>query len=146
MGFEPTEDVNPHALSRSATDTSALIVWGLQAGQPARRSAVITDDRGRMPPELPPGAARHSHAAGGQAAGIILNYLADYEGSTWQQRWDASPIGREVNASILGSNKIDNRFNEACVKHPSEHDQVPPDLQVPSEACRREDPDLRSAP
>lgn len=42
----------------------------------------------------------------GQAAGIILNYLADYEGSTWQQRWDASPMGRgEVNASILGSRR-----------------------------------------
>jgi hypothetical protein len=42
----------------------------------------------------------------GQAAGVILNYLADYEGSTWQQRWDASPMGQgEVNASILGSRR-----------------------------------------
>lgn len=42
----------------------------------------------------------------GQAAGIILNYLAGYEGSTWQQRWDTSPMGRgEVNASILGSRR-----------------------------------------
>lgn len=32
------------------------------------------------------------------------------------------------------------------IKHPAEHDQVPPDLRFPSEACRREDPDLRSAP
>ena len=38
------------------------------------------------------------------------------------------------------------RFNEACVKHPSEHGQVPPGPQVPSEACRREGPGLRSAP
>jgi hypothetical protein len=32
------------------------------------------------------------------------------------------------------------------IKRPSEHDQVPPGLQVPSSACRREGPDLRSAP
>lgn len=34
----------------------------------------------------------------------------------------------------------------AGIKRPSEHDQVPPGLQVPSEAYRREGPDLRSAP
>jgi hypothetical protein len=47
---------------------------------------------------------------------------------------------------VGASNQIGNRFSEACVKHPSEHDQVPPGLQVPSEACRREDPGLRYVP
>jgi integrase len=44
------------------------------------------------------------------------------------------------------SNQIGNRFSEAGVKHPSEHDQEPPGPQVPIEAGRREDPGLRSAP
>jgi hypothetical protein len=58
----------------------------------------------------------------------------------------AQPVEVQTSTAARPSNKIDNRFDEACVKHPSEHDQVPPDPQVPSEACRREDPDLRSAP
>ena len=58
----------------------------------------------------------------------------------------ARPVEVQIGTAAWPSNKIDNKFSEACVKHPSEHDQVPPDLQVPSEACRQEDPDLRSAP
>jgi hypothetical protein len=30
MGFEPTEDVNPHALSRSVIRSSARIAWVFQ--------------------------------------------------------------------------------------------------------------------
>src|SRR5207245_11418776 len=30
----------------------------------------------------------------GEAARIILTCLTDYAGRTWQQRWDASPLGR----------------------------------------------------
>lgn len=49
-------------------------------------------------------------------------------------------------AAAWPSTEIENKFKEAWVKRPSEHDQVPPGLQVPSSACRREGPDLRSAP
>jgi hypothetical protein len=56
------------------------------------------------------------------------------------------PAEVQISTAARPANKIGNRFNEACVKHPSEHAQVRPDLQVPSEACRREAPDLRSAP
>jgi hypothetical protein len=41
---------------------------------------------------------------------------------------------------------LENKFSEACIKRPSEREQVPPGLQVPSEACRRGGPGLRSAP
>lgn len=42
----------------------------------------------------------------GQAAQIILTYLTDYPGQTWQQRWDASPVGRgEAEISILGTSR-----------------------------------------
>ncbi len=42
----------------------------------------------------------------GQAASIILTYLTEYPGQTWQQRWDASPMGMgEANARILGSRR-----------------------------------------
>ncbi|MDQ1013629.1 hypothetical protein QFZ43_000178 [Streptomyces afghaniensis] len=37
-------------------------------------------------------------------------------------------------------------IKEERIKRPSEHDQVPPGLQVPSSASPREDPDLRSSP
>jgi hypothetical protein len=43
VGFEPTEGVNPHALSKSATDSSAPIVWGVPAGQSAE--ALLDDYR-----------------------------------------------------------------------------------------------------
>lgn len=49
-------------------------------------------------------------------------------------------------AAAWPSTKIENKFKEARIKRPSEHDQVLPGLQVPSAACRREGPDLRSAP
>jgi hypothetical protein len=35
---------------------------------------------------------------------------------------------------------------DGTTRRPSEHDPVPPGLQVPSSACRREGPALRSAP
>lgn len=35
---------------------------------------------------------------------------------------------------------------EVCIKRPSEHDQVPPGLQVPSSAYPADGFDLRSAP
>jgi site-specific recombinase XerD len=42
----------------------------------------------------------------GQATSIILTYLTEYPGQTWQQRWDASPMGMgEANARILGSRR-----------------------------------------
>jgi site-specific recombinase XerD len=42
----------------------------------------------------------------GQAVQIILTYLTDYAGQTWQQRWDTSPMGRgEASVSILGSRR-----------------------------------------
>jgi hypothetical protein len=44
VGFEPTEGVNPHALSRSALDTSPLIVQGVSSGQPA---GAVPGDRRR---------------------------------------------------------------------------------------------------
>uniref|UniRef100_UPI003F49A141 tyrosine-type recombinase/integrase n=1 Tax=Amycolatopsis sp. CA-096443 TaxID=3239919 RepID=UPI003F49A141 len=44
----------------------------------------------------------------GQAAGIILTYLSDYPGRSWQQRWDASPMGQgEAKVSILGTSRGD---------------------------------------
>jgi hypothetical protein len=44
VGFEPTEGVNPHALSRSATGTSAPIVQGVPTVQPA---GAVPDDHRR---------------------------------------------------------------------------------------------------
>jgi hypothetical protein len=42
----------------------------------------------------------------GQAASIILTYLTEYPGQTWQQRWDASPLGQgEAKVSILGTSR-----------------------------------------
>ncbi|MGW4212672.1 tyrosine-type recombinase/integrase [Lentzea sp. NPDC004789] len=42
----------------------------------------------------------------GQAAGIVLTYLTDFQGETWQQRWDASPMGQgETKVSILGTSR-----------------------------------------
>ncbi|MFE1147665.1 tyrosine-type recombinase/integrase [Streptomyces albidoflavus] len=36
----------------------------------------------------------------------VLAYLSEFEGSTWQQRWDASPLGRgEITAADLGANQ-----------------------------------------
>lgn len=36
----------------------------------------------------------------------ILRYLLGFPGATWQQRWDASPLGRgEITASSLGSRR-----------------------------------------
>ncbi|MGW7296682.1 tyrosine-type recombinase/integrase [Streptomyces sp. NPDC054829] len=36
----------------------------------------------------------------------VLAYLSRFEGSTWQQRWDASPLGRgEIAAADLGTNQ-----------------------------------------
>ncbi|MFE2560797.1 tyrosine-type recombinase/integrase [Streptomyces sp. NPDC059352] len=36
----------------------------------------------------------------------VLAYLSEFEGSTWQQRWDASPLGRgEITAADLGTNQ-----------------------------------------
>jgi hypothetical protein len=85
-----------HTLSRSATDSSAPIVQGVPAGQPSRASHVIAGDRGRMPPGLPPGAARHPHAAGRQgkcpegehadqdgAAGWYDHELPAFDRSLW---------------------------------------------------------------
>jgi hypothetical protein len=43
VGFEPTKGVNPYALSRSATDSSAPIIQGIPAGQLA--GAVPGDHR-----------------------------------------------------------------------------------------------------
>lgn len=51
-----------------------------------------------------------------------------------------------LQVSLAGAEEKLRQLKEACVKRPSEHDQVPPGLQVPSSACRREGPDLRSAP
>jgi len=41
-----------------------------------------------------------------QAARVVLEYLLDFPGGTWQQRWDASPLGRgEITASSLGARR-----------------------------------------
>jgi site-specific recombinase XerD len=42
----------------------------------------------------------------GQGAQKILRYLTGFPGETWQQRWDASPLGRsEITASALGARR-----------------------------------------
>jgi site-specific recombinase XerD len=41
-----------------------------------------------------------------QAVEVILEYLQDFPGNNWQQRWDASPLGRgEFPASALGARR-----------------------------------------
>lgn len=41
-----------------------------------------------------------------QAARGVLQYLLDFPGSTWQQRWEASPLGRgEITVGSLGSRR-----------------------------------------
>ncbi|MEU8804908.1 site-specific integrase [Spirillospora sp. NPDC048819] len=46
----------------------------------------------------------------GEATRAVLRYLLDYPGETWQERWDASPLGRaEIKASDLGSRRTDGR-------------------------------------
>ncbi|MFP8887049.1 tyrosine-type recombinase/integrase [Streptomyces mangrovi] len=42
----------------------------------------------------------------GQATGWVLEYLSDFPGQTWQERWDASPIGQgQVGVNTLGSRR-----------------------------------------
>jgi integrase len=42
----------------------------------------------------------------GEATRAILAYLAGFEGATWQQRWDASPLGHaEIKVNQLGSRR-----------------------------------------
>nr|WP_242587839.1 hypothetical protein [Streptomyces sp. MST-110588] len=41
-----------------------------------------------------------------QATECVLQYLRDFTGQTWQERWDASPIGRgQVAANTLGTRR-----------------------------------------
>jgi hypothetical protein len=42
----------------------------------------------------------------GAATKVVLEYLAEFAGQTWQQRWDASPLGRgEHGAAVLGTTR-----------------------------------------
>ncbi len=54
MGFEPTEGVNPHALSRSATDTSAQIICLFQHVTDLFRSSASVHDPQRLRPQMRP--------------------------------------------------------------------------------------------
>jgi site-specific recombinase XerD len=70
-------------------------------------------DLSRAPVSLLAGLARDTWEADeatvrqrAQGAQVILEYLRDFPGGTWQQRWDASPLGRgEIPASALGSRR-----------------------------------------
>lgn len=115
-----------------------------------RRQTGGTDER-RLPPPEPvasppveaiPGATiaalplPHDALVCGTGVSLAFVRRAVAGGSMNPRRW----------AAAWPSTKIENRFKEACIKRPSEHDQEPPGPQVPSSACRREGPDLRSAP
>ncbi|WP_309115999.1 site-specific integrase [Saccharothrix sp.] len=42
----------------------------------------------------------------GQATRQVLTYLTEFDGDTWQQRWDSSPLGRaEIQVNSLGSRR-----------------------------------------
>ncbi|MEU8781780.1 site-specific integrase [Streptomyces sp. NPDC048637] len=42
----------------------------------------------------------------------VLAYLDRFEGSTWQHRWDASPLGRgDINAADLGTNRYGQNYS-----------------------------------
>jgi hypothetical protein len=63
VGFEPTEDVNPHALSRSASGSSAQIAWYVSAGH---RSGSVLGERSRSSATETP----NETLSGGSAAAV----------------------------------------------------------------------------
>jgi hypothetical protein len=54
VGFEPTEDLHPHALSRSATGRSGVTAQGVCTGQRCARPLTNAGEPGRTPPQLQP--------------------------------------------------------------------------------------------
>ncbi|MFF4757818.1 hypothetical protein [Streptomyces sp. NPDC001292] len=57
---------------------------------------------GQLAHDVSPDAAAQHRAS----ARRVLAYLGGFEGSTWQQRWDASPLGRgEITAAGLDPNR-----------------------------------------
>ena len=94
----------PEPLPRAETRTEPAV-----ATAPPRPHG----DLSRAPVSLLAGLARDTWEADeatvrqrAQGAQVILEYLRDFPGGTWQQRWDASPLGRgEIPASALGSRR-----------------------------------------
>lgn len=42
----------------------------------------------------------------------VLTYLGGFEGNTWQQHWNASPLGRgEITAADLGTNRTGRKYS-----------------------------------
>ncbi|MGW9432993.1 tyrosine-type recombinase/integrase, partial [Streptomyces decoyicus] len=61
---------------------------------------------GKLAHDLSPEAAAPTAAQHRASTRRVLAYLGGLEGSTWQQRWDASPLGRgEITAAGLDPNR-----------------------------------------
>lgn len=61
---------------------------------------------GQLAHEACPAAAAATAAEHRASTRRVLAYLDGFEGSTWQQRWDASPLGRGgITAADLGTNQ-----------------------------------------
>ncbi|MGW1798207.1 tyrosine-type recombinase/integrase [Streptomyces sp. NPDC001984] len=60
----------------------------------------------RLAVEVWEDAAQVTRYQRGQATRWVLEYLADFPGQTWQERWDASPIGQgQIGVTSLGSRR-----------------------------------------
>jgi site-specific recombinase XerD len=69
-------------------------------------SAATAQLIGQLAHDLSPDAAAATAAEHRASTRRVLAYLGGFEGSTWQQRWDASPLGRgEITAADLGTNR-----------------------------------------
>ncbi|WP_405407175.1 tyrosine-type recombinase/integrase [Streptomyces decoyicus] len=67
---------------------------------------------GQLAHDASPAAAAPTAAQHRASTRRVLAYLAGFEGSTWQQRWDASHLGHgEITAAELGTNRTGQKYS-----------------------------------
>ncbi|MFD3944935.1 tyrosine-type recombinase/integrase [Streptomyces sp. NPDC058579] len=112
----PTTGVSRrHSHTGDKPDSTSSFSSGLIAAGPGL-ATVLPRPRGDLSAATPhligllahdalPYAAAATAAAHRASTRQVLSYLSGFEGSTWQQRWDASPLGRgEISVGDLGTN------------------------------------------
>ncbi|MER6546790.1 tyrosine-type recombinase/integrase [Streptomyces sp. NPDC001250] len=67
---------------------------------------------GQLAHDACPAAAAQTAAQHRASTRRVLAYLDGFEGGTWQQRWDVSPLGRgEITAADLGTNRYGQNYS-----------------------------------